>query len=123
MIVIRVHVTTVINKYAVQMLSGIPATWEGVMRVSQKELSGDRFIALNPNGPARVRLGFDEKISGRSGTYSSINVSCEVEVRCDQTEAQIAAAKALLRETGLETLDQYVPPALAMLETHTSRQG
>jgi hypothetical protein len=83
----------------------------------------DPYAKLNPAGPAEVRVGFEEKLSGPSGTYSTISVRIEVAVRCEQSEAGIAAARELLVKEGVKALEFYMGPALNLLIEHTNKQG
>jgi hypothetical protein len=125
MIELRVSVVTVINRWAIEELGGKLATWEGTQRVdTKKPLLGlkkkdDRFAALNPEGPASVTVGLEEKLSGPSGTYSSVAVHISVTARCDQNEAAIVQARDVLFKEGLQALEHYMRPALNLLLEHT----
>lgn len=127
MIELHVSVTTVVNRWVVHELGGKTVSWEGTQRMDPKKLPAgkraDRFACLNPEGPARVKVGLEEKLSGPTGTYSSISVRIEISARCDQNERALGEAQSVLYEEGLKSLDHYINPALSMLIEHTEKQG
>jgi hypothetical protein len=126
MIELHVRVETVINQYAVQQLAGQLASWEGTQRMDPKQMMGkkaDRFAALNNKGDAKVLVGVEEKLSGPSGTYSSVTVRVEISARCDQNEKSVSETHELLFTEGLKALEFYMTPALNMLINHTEKQS
>lgn len=124
---LRVQVTTVIDGWAVAELGGELATWEGTEQVDIKKLTKgtqhpDRFKLLNPEGTAEIRVGMEEKLSGPSGTYSSVAVRVEVMTRCEQTEQAIETGHDLCYQACERALERYMGPAMNRLIEHTERR-
>lgn len=122
---IRVSVTTKINEITVDSLSGVPATFEGTYMPTLEELKkksgGDRYKVLNSSGPAEVRIGLEERVSGPPNTYSSVSVYVQVMAHCDQTAPAIRQAMDLVHSECVQALERYVEPAQQLLLAHLGR--
>lgn len=124
---LRIQVTTVIDGWAVSELGGELATWEGTEHVDIRKLTKgtthpDRFKLLNPEGTSEVRVAVEEKLSGPSGTYSSVAVRVEVLTRCEQSEQAVETAHDLCHQACVRALERYMGPAMNMLTEHTERR-
>lgn len=125
MIGLYVRVETIVSHWAVPALGGHPATWEGTQRMDPKTAVGGKknsFADLNEQGAATVTVALEEKLSGPSGTYSSVSVRIEVSARCDQNETAIRQARDVLVNEGMKALDFYAGPAVSLLTEHTKKQ-
>jgi hypothetical protein len=119
---------TIAWRYPVEEIDGVLATWEGTQNMDPKTMvkkpgAPNRFSVLNGTGPAVVRVGIEEKVSGPTGTYSSVSVRVEVSAHCDQSEASIQRAHQLLFDEGTRALDGYMDTALELLNRHLQRHG
>ena len=141
MITMRVRVVTLVDQIVFPILAGRKASYEKTLRMPitrPKPLqrpfrqpggpntpppSNDPYAAFNSDGPAEVEIGVTETLSGPQNTYSSINVSVRVSMRCDQTKEQIEAAKQLLFAEGLKALSHYIDPHYEQLLQHLQKQG
>lgn len=137
MIAIYIRVETVAHRYAVHSINNQLVTFEAHTMVDFKALkarqssatatktpppmAGDKLGALNTAGPAEVRLGLEEKLSGPSGTYSSVSVRLELKVNCAQSNAEVQAATELLYAEGARLLNHYINPAMDLLVEHVKR--
>lgn len=121
MIALYVGVTTIVHNVPVEIIDNKYATWEGTQRVPTKPI--DRFAALNPSGSTEVKIALEEKLSGPSGTYSSVAVRIEISARCDQTTAAIHKATEVLFDEGSKALHHYIQPAMALLHEHVAQEG
>jgi hypothetical protein len=129
---IRVAVYTAINDVVVDMLGGMPATWEGTEMSTLDELKkkaamnkkpGDKYAVLDPQGPAEIRVGLEEKVSGPSGTYSSVTVFVQVQLRTAQTPEAVKKGIDLAHSECVQALERYIDPALTLLCAHLERRG
>lgn len=120
-----VGVTTIVNDWPIDSLGGRPATWEWTQRMDPKKIAagkkGAKFSCLQDDGAAEVRVAVEEKLSGPSGTYSSVSVRIEISARCHSDEESIDAARDLLFNESLKAVAHYMNPAINMLQDHTSR--
>jgi hypothetical protein len=127
MIELTVRVQTIISHWAVQELGGQPATWEWTQRMDPKKPAADgkknAFAGINAQGPAKVTVDLEEKLSGPSGTYSTVSIRVGISVRCDQSEEAITHARDVLMREGTRALEFYAGPAVNLLMEHTRKQG
>jgi hypothetical protein len=116
-----VVVSTIVNKWPTAEINGKRVSWEGTQRMDPKMARGDKFAMLNADGAASVKVAVEEKVSGPSGSFSSISVRVEISSRCNQDEKTIAEAHETLFTEGLRALEHYASPALAMLLDHIKK--
>ncbi len=124
MIELYVRVETIINNWAVPTLGGKQATWEATQRMDITEIKKNKknaFANINAEGRAGVRVAVEEKISGPSGTYSSVSVRIEIAARCDQDEASITHCRDVLAQEAMKALDWYAGPAVQLLGEHVQK--
>jgi hypothetical protein len=79
------------------------------------------FGDLDASGPARLTFGMEEKLSGPSGTFSTVSVRVELSVQCAQNEEQIRRAAGLLQGEVAHLADHYINPAMELLLEHVER--
>jgi hypothetical protein len=63
----------------------------------------------------------EEKLSGPSGTFSTVSVRVELSVQCAQNEEQIRRAAGLLQGEVAHLADHYINPAMELLLEHVER--
>lgn len=120
MITMTWRVETIIDHWTVFHLGNKKATYEGTQHVNTRSLSGRRkFDCLREEGGTEVRVGVEEKISGPSGTYSSVSVKVEIASRCNTDEVSIEQARDALFKEALGAVDHYMNQASNLLMEHT----
>lgn len=139
MITMRIRVVTLIDQIVFPILGGRKASYEKTLRMTYirprphntfrqpggpntPPPSNDPYAAFNADGPAEVEISVTETLSGPQNTYSSVNVSVRVSMRCNQTKEQIDAAKKLLFAEGLKALNHYVDPHYEQLLQHLQKR-
>ena len=149
MITVAIQIRTIAFSHPIQEIDGKHASWEGTFMVDPKKIAEaaskrqglplkaparpavaaqppqrDRLgSVLDPNGPAEVMVGLEEKLSGPQGTYSSVTVSIQVKVHCAQTDESVRRASELLYDEGARVLEHHVGPAMELLMMHIRRHG
>ena len=92
-------------------VNGKPASWERTI-VRQK----DEFKKILGDGNARTSITVSERVGAEH--YSSCSISCTVTLTCNQDKATIERAKEMALNEGLAFLDENIPVAWNMLDTH-----
>ena len=117
---IQVTLRTVAYNEPIYDIGGVLTCWEGshVTTLSELKKKNSKYAVLDPEGPAEVSIGLEEKVSGPEGTYSSVTVFVRVTLRCAQTENQVRAAQNLAHSECITTLEKYIEPAQRLLISH-----